>query len=54
MADMGYDVYLGTNRGGFVSDEHSRYAYDSEEFWQFTLDGYAEDVLANMKAVYLD
>ena len=31
---------------------HSEYAYTSEDFWQFTIEGYAEDVLANMKAAY--
>ena len=52
MADEGYEVYLGTNRGGFVSNVHSEYAYGDEEFWQFTVTGYALDVLANMKAAY--
>ena len=29
-------------------------AYDSEAYWNFTLEGLAEDALANMKAVYAD
>ena len=33
MADEGYEVYLGTNRGGFVSNVHSEAAYGDEEFW---------------------
>ena len=52
MADQGYDVYLGTNRGGFVSNVHSEAGYGDEGFWQFTVEGYALDVLANMKAAY--
>ena len=51
-ADLGYDVYIGSNRGQLVSNVHSEYAYTSEDFWEFTIDGYAEDVLANMKAAY--
>ena len=51
-ADLGYDVYIGNNRGQEVSFVHSEYAYTSENFWEFTIEGYAEDVLANMKAAY--
>ena len=51
-ADLGYDVYIGNNRGQLVSNVHSEYAYTSDNFWDFTLDGYAEDALANMRAAY--
>ena len=54
LADYGYDVYIGNNRGAFVSNTHTSHAYDSEDFWSFTLDGYAEDVLANMRAAYAE
>ena len=32
-ADLGYDVYIGNNRGGFVSNTHTVHAYDSEAYW---------------------
>lgn len=52
MADAGYDVYIGSNRGTEYSSGHKSLAYDSQEYWDYTLDAYAEDVLASMKAVY--
>ena len=54
LADLGYDVYIGNNRGQLVSSNHKSLAYDSEAYWSYTLDGYALDVLANMRDVYLD
>ena len=54
MADLGYDVYIGNNRGTKYSQDHTTYAYNSSEYWDYTLDGYAEDLLANMNAAYSD
>jgi len=54
LADMGYTVYLGTNRGGFESQGHSSLSAADEAYWNFGLDGLAEDVVANMEAVSAD
>lgn len=52
MANEGYDVYIGNNRGTEYSAGHQSLVYDTAEYWDFTVDGYAEDVRANMKAMY--
>ena len=52
MAGEGYDVYIGSNRGTSNSSGHESLAYDSAAYWDFSLDGYAEDALANMRAMY--
>ena len=54
MADLGYDVYIGNNRGTKFSQDHTIYAYDSSEYWNYTLDGYAEDLLANIRGASFD
>lgn len=51
LADMGYTVYMGSNRGNYVSQGHNRLSAQDEEYWQFGFEGYAEDVLANILAV---
>ena len=53
-ADLGYDVYLGNNRGTEYSLGHADFSTASDNpsvFWDFTLDGLALDVLANSKAM---
>ena len=37
-----------------MSSNHASLAYDSEAYWDFTFDGYAEDVRANMRDVFID
>jgi len=54
MADLGYDVYIGNNRATDVSQGHSKHAFDSEAYWDFTIEGVAQDCLANMEASYKD
>ncbi|XP_037070287.1 lipase 3-like [Pollicipes pollicipes] len=41
LADQGYDVWLGNNRGNRYSRKHVRLSPDSRQFWQFTADDYA-------------
>ncbi|KAG6595988.1 putative lipase [Phytophthora cinnamomi] len=36
LADLGYDVWLGNNRGTTWSKEHKEYSTDDERFWDFT------------------
>lgn len=54
MADLGHDVYLGNNRGNRFSLGHVELDssdIDNQEYWNFGLEGFAEDVLANSKAM---
>lgn len=38
LADAGYDVWFGNNRGNDFSKQHVKYKTDSKEFWNFTYD----------------
>ena len=51
---MGHDVYMGNNRGTMYSQGHTKMASpadDPETFWDYDLDGYAMDVVANTRAM---
>ena len=52
LADAGYDVWMGNNRGKEYSQTHVRYSVDDAEYWNF---GWAEmglyDVVANVKLI---
>lgn len=39
--DLGYDVWLGNNRGNKYSQKHLFHAIDSEKFWDFSMDEFA-------------
>jgi len=38
LADHGYDVWLGNNRGNTYSDTNEFYGYDDSDFWNFSWD----------------
>jgi len=42
LADAGFDVWLGNNRGNTWSKRHARFDPNSEEFWDFTWDEMAK------------
>ncbi|ODV64950.1 alpha/beta-hydrolase [Hyphopichia burtonii NRRL Y-1933] len=39
--DLGYDVWLGNNRGNKYSQKHLYYKLNSEKFWDFSIDEFA-------------
>ena len=41
LVDMGYDVWLGNNRGNKYSMKHTKLSIDDSKFWDFSLDEYA-------------
>lgn len=41
LVDMGYDVWLGNNRGNKYSMKHTKLSIDDAKFWDFSLDEYA-------------
>ena len=53
-ADLGYDIYLGNNRGREYSFGHTQLtspAEDPELYWDFSWHEMAFDVMANAKAM---
>lgn len=42
LADAGYDVWLGNNRGNGQSMTHAKYNSKQKEFWAFTFDEFAQ------------
>ena len=54
LADAGYDVFLGNNRGTWYSQQHKEYdpVNDAEQFWDFTwADMGLFDDTANIRAI---
>ena len=53
MADLGHDIYFTNNRGNSFSTGHIQLdpLVDTEEYWDFTLEGLAEDVIASAKVM---
>lgn len=41
LANRGYDVWLGNNRGNKHSKEHTKYTSNSKSFWDFTFEDMA-------------
>lgn len=39
--DLGYDVWLGNNRGNKYSQKHLFFRIDSDDFWDFSIDEFA-------------
>ena len=54
VADQGHDVYIGNNRGTEYSQTHTTLdaVTDQAEYWNFSFDDYADDVLANVIAMH--
>ncbi|XP_023224001.1 lysosomal acid lipase/cholesteryl ester hydrolase-like [Centruroides sculpturatus] len=42
LADSGYDVWLGNQRGNTYSKKHVEYSTKEERFWNFTIDEFAK------------
>lgn len=41
LVDLGYDVWLGNNRGNKYSRKHLKYSVSDHQFWNFSLDEFA-------------
>lgn len=41
LCELGYDVFLGNNRGNKYSNKHSRFKASQKEFWDFSIDEFA-------------
>lgn len=48
MADAGYEVWLGNNRGNTYSNTNEYYSYDDDDFWNFSWDEMANVDLPTM------
>jgi len=48
LADQGYDVWLGNNRGNTFSQRHVKYLKNTPEFWNFSYDEMAQYDAPNM------
>ena len=51
MAELGHDVYIGNSRGTDFSQMHVTLdpAVDEAEYWDFSFENLADDVVANLK-----
>ena len=54
MVDAGHNVYLGNNRGAEYSQRHETLDIiaDKEQYFAYSQDQFADDVFANIKAMY--
>ena len=54
MVELGHHIYVGNNRGTEYSQGHLSLNADTDqaEYWDFTWYNMAEDVLANVEAMY--
>ena len=54
MTTLGHDVYLGNSRGNEYSQSHVTLdpAVDEAEYWDFSYENLADDVMANLKEMY--
>lgn len=52
LSDLGYDVWLGNNRGNLHSRFHVQYRADEPAFWNWGIDELALDVRANIEYIY--
>jgi len=48
LADLGYDVWLGNNRGNTYAREHVKWTTADKEFWQFTFDEFIDHDMPSM------
>ncbi|GAM22149.1 hypothetical protein SAMD00019534_053240, partial [Acytostelium subglobosum LB1] len=48
LADAGYDVWLGNNRGNKYSFKHTTYTPDQEQFWNWSIDELAKFDMPSM------
>lgn len=52
LADAGYDVWLGNNRGNIYSNKNTHLSNDTDAFWAFSWDEFAQfDVLTQVDEV---
>lgn len=51
LSDLGYDVWLGNNRGNVHSRRHVKYRSDEPAFWNWGVDELALDVRANVEYI---
>ncbi len=42
LANAGFDVWLGNNRGNIYSDRNTKYTYKQKEFWEWSVDQLAQ------------
>lgn len=52
LCQLGYDVYLGNNRGNKYSNKHNRFSPSENKFWDFSIDEFAlYDIPANINYI---
>jgi len=54
LADLGYDVWLGNVRGNRYSQKHTHLTPQDKQFWQFSIDQFAQYDLPNTVAYVLN
>ena len=51
IADHGHDIFMVNNRGTQFGQTHTTYDIDSQEFWDWDLSGFAEDIIASAQVM---